>query len=174
MDFLSCLANVHSFLKGDFSGATRPALRNTVTDADLLRVLFLLTLPQLILQILGVSLYRREVDIVFDVDSSVGRTVCERSTRWPLLVGEIYIGLLFVMTIIVAYASRDLPSVFNEKNAIFMTASINGVVLFFVLAMVFIFERSITEPNVTVSVPLCCNLTVVHLLYLTLSFHGSL
>lgn len=161
MDFLSSLANVHSLVKGDFSGARRPSLRNTVTDADLLRVLFLLTLPQLILQIIGVSLYRREVEVVFDVDSSVGRTVCDRSTRWPLLAGEIYIGLLFVMTIIVAYASRDLPSVFNEKNAIFITASMNGVVVFFVLAMIFIFERSITEPNVTVSVLLCCNLTAV-------------
>lgn len=116
-----------------------------------MRVLCLLTLPQFILQIVGVSIYRREVVIVFTDEGEIGRTVCDLSTRWPVLVGEIYIGLLFIMAIIVAYASRELPSVFNEKTAIFMTASMNGVVVFFVLAMIFIFEQSILEPNVTVS-----------------------
>ena len=149
MNFLSALASVHTLFKGEYIGARRHSLRKKVTDADLLRVLFLLLLPQLIIQIVGISLYRRNVEILF-INDEIGRTVCERGSTWPTLVGEIYIGLLFVMAIIVAYASRDLPSVFNEKNAIFMTAAMNGVVLFFVLAMIFIFETSITEPNVTV------------------------
>jgi hypothetical protein len=120
-----------------------------VTDADLLRVLLLLVLPQLIIQIVGISMYRGDVEIIF-INDNIGRTMCEKGSRWPTLVGEIYIGLLFVMAIIVAYASRELPSVFNEKNAIFITAATNCVVLFFVLAMIYIFDTSITEPNVTV------------------------
>lgn len=151
MDFLSCLASLHTLFKGEYVGSRRSSLRRQVSDADLLRVLFLLTLPQLILQILGVSLYQREITIVFNDDGDVGRPVCDLATRWPILAGEIYIGLLFVMAIIAAYTSRELPSIFNEKNAIFMTASMNGVVLFFVLSMIFIFERSILDPNVTVS-----------------------
>lgn len=151
MDFLSGLASIHTLFRGEYTGSRRHSLRKKVSDADLMRVLCLLTLPQFILQIVGVSIYRREVVIVFTDEGEIGRTVCDLSTRWPVLVGEIYIGLLFVMAIIVAYASRELPSVFNEKTAIFMTASMNGVVVFFVLAMIFIFEQSILEPNVTVS-----------------------
>ena len=151
MNFLSRLASVHMLFKRQNVGRRRNSLRQKVSDADLLRVLCLLTLPQIILQVVGVSLYQREIETVFTGDGNVGRVVCDVNSRWPILAGEIYIGLLFVMAVIVAYASRDLPSVFNEKNAIFMTASMNGVVLFFVLAMIYIFENSITDPNVTVS-----------------------
>jgi hypothetical protein len=148
MNFLSALASVHTLLKGKYTGARRQSLRTKVTDADLLRVLLLLVLPQLIIQIVGISMYRGDVEIIF-INDNIGRTMCEKGSRWPTLVGEIYIGLLFVMAIIVAYASRELPSVFNEKNAIFITAATNCVVLFFVLAMIYIFDTSITEPNVT-------------------------
>jgi len=151
MNFLSALASVHTLFREEYTGSRRQSLRTKVSDADLLRVLCLLTLPQFILQIVGVSLYRRKIEIIFPENDDIGRTVCDLSTRWPVLAGEIYIGLLFVMAIIVAYASKDLPSIFNEKNAIFITAATNGVVVFFVLAMIFIFEKSVVDPNVTVS-----------------------
>jgi hypothetical protein len=152
LDFLSTLANVHLPWRRKSIQSKRDPLRTKITDVHLLKVIFFLTLPQITLQILGIALFPlSEVTIQIDEGSEVGRQVCTIRGRWPIYVAAVMEGFLFLMAVYVAYVTRDLPSIFNEKRAIFTAAIICGVVNFGVIALIYISDSNTMSPNLSVS-----------------------
>lgn len=130
--------------------STQAALRTAVTDCDLLRLIVILTLPQLVLQILISTLVDRNAEIVFNASEEVGRKTCGAANWWLPLLGVVYIGILFLCVMMVAWMSRDLPSVFNEKSAIFKAGTVSGIISFLGVSLLLITDSPTTSPNVTV------------------------
>jgi uncharacterized membrane protein len=153
MDCLSALANVHILpWRRKTTESKRNALRTKITNVHLLRVIFLLTLPQIILQVLGISLTSgRELTIVMDEGSDVGILLCDTNENWLVFFGALMEGFLFLVAVFVAYVTQDLPSIFNEKEAIFAAASFSGLLLFVVLVLLFVADTNRLSPNVSVS-----------------------
>jgi uncharacterized membrane protein len=153
MDCLSALANVHILpWRRKTTESKRNALRTKITNVHLLRVIFLLTLPQIILQVLGISLTSgRELTIVMDEGSDVGILLCDTNENWVVFFGALMEGFLFLVAVFVAYVTQDLPSIFNEKEAIFAAASFSGLLLFVVLVLLFVADTNRLSPNVSVS-----------------------
>jgi hypothetical protein len=54
--------------------------------------------------------------------------------------------------VLVAWYSRDLPMAFNEKDQIFQTATVNGLVCVIIIALLLITDLPTTSPNISVSI----------------------
>jgi len=130
--------------------STKAGLRTAVLESDLYRLVFLLTLPQLLLQVLAIAFLPGEVEIEFNEDESMGRTVCKRDLQTARWVGDLYLMLLLVLSVIVAWICRDLPSLFNEKDAIFNAAGITTFITFLTVCLLIIIDEPSTSPNATV------------------------
>ncbi len=132
-------------------GGKRQSLRQKVTAKTTAKLIFLLTLPQIILQVLDATLYDKQVVVQLDESEQIGRVTCSGERQWTALLGVCLIALVYVWGVYIAWVARDLPMLFNEKDCVFHAASINSVVVLIVIALVFITDKPTTSPDVTVS-----------------------
>jgi hypothetical protein len=134
-------------------GRGRTSFRSTTTLSDTVRLIVMLTLPQIILQIAGAILYPALVDIQL-VDGGAGnfgRQYCVREGgRWTYMVGLIWLGLVYCLAVLVAWISRNMPSAFNEKDQIFQAAGCNCIVSLVVISLIFSTDLPRTSPNLSV------------------------
>jgi hypothetical protein len=107
----------------------RASVRQTATAAETASLCVILAMPELVLQILGITLASPELELQYDEKAEIGRYTCQSETRWVQKAGLAWMGVLLVMAVTVAWAGRDLPQAFNEKTAIFNTASVCAVIL---------------------------------------------
>jgi hypothetical protein len=97
-------------------------LRKEFSSWQLAKVVALFTLPQVIIQVLSVTLQPQHRVIDFNENESIGRTTCDsgEETRGSLLYYGIYAFLLLVVALLfMAQATRQLPKLFNETQVIF-------------------------------------------------------
>ena len=142
---------------GDKRASAR-SLRRATTRADTLRLIFMLTLPQIVLQICGAIIYPAVSGIELTDNEKLGRQWCNRGGRgsWTYFTGLALIALVYILAVLVAWFSRNLPSAFNEKDQIFQAASVNSVVSMIVISLMFITNRAETSPHISVSL-LCAH-----------------
>lgn len=82
-------------------------------------VIVMVTLPQLILQIVGVAFFRREINVMLNNDENIGRYRCGTPEQNRFGIGFIlYFFLTVVATMYEAYKSRNLPALFNEAASV--------------------------------------------------------
>ena len=101
-------------------GGKKKKIRRTITDLHLARVIFLFALPQIVMQILMLALHDNKAYIAYPEDFPNGIWTCEYSFYNSALeaIAVALVGLSFVFIVILARASKDLPSLFNETQAI--------------------------------------------------------
>ena len=154
MDTLGLLSLSTCFPQKNNSGgrSSGRSLRRATTRADTLRLIFMLTLPQIVLQVCGAIVYPAEAAIHLSEDGKLGRESCRRGDRgsWTYFTGMGLLLLVYVLGVLVAWFSRNLPSAFNEKDQIFQAASINSVVSMIIISLMFITNRAETSPHITV------------------------
>jgi hypothetical protein len=102
-----------------------PSLRQKVTAKETASLIAMLTFPQFVLQIFGAAYYDRHVEFQFDANSNIGRYMCSYDGEWTTKFGRWMIAVMFVLAVIVAWVSRELPSAFNEKRQIFRATGIS-------------------------------------------------
>lgn len=149
MAFFGMLANFHVIFKGKVPSPKKSTLREKITEWDLSRLIFVLSLPQLMLQMLAPIISPGEIGVVLSDDERVGKVVCVHRSRWIEFSSVIFLGFMFLVSTYVAWLTRDLPSLFNEKDKIFSAASVNAFIAFIVLSLIFITDDDTTSPNVT-------------------------
>lgn len=138
-------------------GGKRQSLRQKITTRTTAKLILLLTLPQILLQLLDAVLYNKTVVEELDQAELIGRMTCAGGREWTVYVGVCLIAFVYIWGVYTAWVARDLPMLFNEKDCVFHAASINSVVVLIVIALVFITDKSTTSPDITVSFNLICN-----------------
>jgi 7 transmembrane sweet-taste receptor of 3 GCPR len=135
------------------SNSLRRSHRQTVSAEETASLIVLLTLPQVLIQVLGSALVPNW-DLVEELESSgnVGRIVCDSIGDWVLATGIAYTAAVFLLAVAVAWISRTLPSAFNEKVQIFHAASISTLLAFVTISLVSISSDPTTHPDIQVSV----------------------
>ena len=144
--------NFSRFVNCITCSSTGNNLRTTVTDQQVMMVIFIFTLPQLVLQICAQVFQPRSVTIRYNEDESVGSVYCatndgtnlRNATNWCLFL---VLGLN-VLLLVVAQASRKLPSLFNEVDSIVAMLAINVIVVVIGYAIVRVADSPTTSPSV--------------------------
>jgi hypothetical protein len=128
----------------------RQNFRQAVSAQETLSLIVVLTLPQLILQVLVAALVNWELEEQLDESGNIGRVVCGDSDDWALNVGMAYAAAIYMLAVIVAWISRTLPSAFNEKVQIFHAATISTLLAFMTISLISITSDPTTHPDVQV------------------------
>lgn len=100
-------------------------IRRSVTNRQLAIVVVYFTLPQVVLQICALILQPVELAVQWNDDDTSGRFVCDTKVSIAssiLTYAMINIVGLILLLLVMAYNSRNLPSLFNETSAIYDTS----------------------------------------------------
>lgn len=131
-------------------------IRATVTSRQLATVVFIFTLPQVIIQVLALILQPRSIQVYFNDDASVGRMQCRHdgggtARNWLSLVdfGYYLIIVMNILVVVVAQSSKRLPSLFNELSMIGAMSSTNMLVLLLGISVLVVTAGPTTSPNVS-------------------------
>lgn len=137
---------------GEGGGGRRntKALRRQVTSAHLAAVIGSFTVPQVIIQVLSLTLQPSSQTIYFNDDESIGRAICSRPNAAHALVyyGCYVFFLLVVLLLFLAYSTRGLPSLLNETRVIFDSTLSSLVLLFLGLGVISVTRGPTTSPGV--------------------------
>uniref|UniRef100_A0A7S3DMP9 G-protein coupled receptors family 3 profile domain-containing protein n=1 Tax=Entomoneis paludosa TaxID=265537 RepID=A0A7S3DMP9_9STRA len=141
-------------------------VRTQVTEWQLTSLVALLVAPQLILQVLAVTLQPLHQSISFNDEESVGRVVCEPRND-DLAIGQriatygyIVFGLLVLGLLLMAFQSRQLPSLFDESSKIFDSTLTTVTILVMGTAILIVTATPETSPSVNYLVSIFVILSV--------------
>lgn len=153
-----------------FGGRTAPkSLRKKVSSLQLSLVVCAFVLPQIILQMLSVTLQPMEKVYEFNAERSNGRAVCQIGVdvaqsfaRYGFLL---FVFMLFVL-LAMAYSTRNLPSLLNETHVIFDSVVTTIILIVLGVSIVFVSDDVSTSPAVpylvwvTVTISLMLNSSI--------------
>lgn len=143
---LKVLANLHVLFKGQNPRNIKYSLRSQVTEFDLTRLIFMLFLPQLIVQLVATIAFPRKIEVVAVDNGLVGRQRCTQDGF--LWFGLSYFLFLFCLAVFVAWVGRDLPSLLNEKDQIFNAGSVSVILIFIIVPSILLAATPTTNPDV--------------------------
>ncbi|KAL3936771.1 MAG: hypothetical protein SGARI_002413 [Bacillariaceae sp.] len=134
LSLIACTPCVQRVEKRTSSPGMRRAtssLRRATTRVETLLLIFFLTLPQIVVQLVGIFAYGKTLEVTFNDDFTAARKYCQppENGSWILLFGSIYLAFMFVVATYVAWCSRNLPSAFNEKDAVFKASFLSGIMV---------------------------------------------
>ncbi|KAL3945375.1 MAG: hypothetical protein SGBAC_000508 [Bacillariaceae sp.] len=106
-----------------WQGQQQKKIRMQITDGQLARVIMLLISPQLLVQILILSVYYDNKSILLDVERDGivdGIYICKYGPFYSTLhiIAVSLIGIEFFLLALLMWGSRDLPSLFNETKKV--------------------------------------------------------
>ena len=139
---------------GASSPGRRKGLRQTASASETTSLICILTLPQLIMQVVVAALSDSTLETELDPTGNIGRVVCGQDEGWVLGAGIGYAAFVYMLAVTAAWVSRSLPSAFNEKDQVFHAATISTVLAFISISLLEIMNDPTTEPDVVVSRPL--------------------
>ena len=118
MNLLSKLSQWGNFISscGRHKGGTSSGIRKQITFADSIRVTMILMIPQIVLQIINVSVPSTRVH---SVERDNGIYVCQSDTgMWLLVVGAVLAVLPFFLSLLLNVKSIGIPDQFREYEEI--------------------------------------------------------
>jgi len=125
----------------------RLSLRRTVTNGELACLIVVLSLPQVFIQLAKVIFCPESLEIMYTEDRSTATEVCGPACKGYHFT-SLFSGLmLYVLAVVMAWLSSDLPSIFNEREAIFSSSWINLFAVAFGLSMLLMTNDPSTSPN---------------------------
>jgi hypothetical protein len=90
------------------------------------------------------------LEIQLSTLGNVGRVVCSDVDKWVFVTGTGYASFVFLLAVLMAWFSRDLPSAFNEKDQIFNAATIACIVTAMSLGLGEVIDEPTTAPDAMV------------------------
>jgi len=126
-------------------------LRKQVTSRQLSIVVVIFTAPQVIIQILSLSLQPMTLIVEYNDDESTGSFICDAGvdTKASLRYwGYFTFAFLVLLLLILAQRARELPSLFNETKVILETSITSMVLLVLGLAIIVTTDDPETSPAV--------------------------
>jgi arginine exporter protein ArgO len=126
------------------------SFRRVVTAAETASLISILTLPQVVLQVVGSVVVAGGLETQLSALGNVGRVVCSDADKWVFMTGTGYASFVFLLAVLMAWFSRDLPSAFNEKDQIFNAATIACIVTCMSLGLAEVIDEPTTAPDAMV------------------------
>lgn len=137
-------------LIGHRSKEQSQGLRSAVSEKDSMVLITMLTLPQVALQIVSAVIHDGGVIMEFTPVGDIGREICSREARWVVLTGTAYATFVYILAFLMAWISRDLPSIFNEKDQIFNTSMIAAIFTAITIGLGEVIDQPTTTPDAEV------------------------
>ena len=136
--------------------------RQKATAAETTRLILWITTPQIVMQSVGIFLFYDEgLETEFDENVTVGLVQCQDKGRWLRACGLVLVAIAYSAAVMLAWTSRDLPSAFNESNAVFQAATINSIVGLLAVSLDQLVKSTRTPPNITTFLWAATSLIVV-------------
>jgi hypothetical protein len=127
------------------------SLRRATTRNDGIRLILVLSTPQIILQIIRTSLYDSGLILEWDEELMTVRQICDDSGyRWARYTGLTLVLLQYILCLFIAWCSRDLPAAFNETYQIFKAALWGGIFSLSIVLLQIFFDLPSTSPSLSV------------------------
>ncbi|GAX15918.1 hypothetical protein FisN_UnNu069 [Fistulifera solaris] len=128
----------------------RKSIRSAVTAAETWCLIGMLIAPQLALQIYAAL--HEDAQLITELNElgTAGRVVCGNVDHWITLVGTGISCCLYLLAVIMAWLSRDLPFCFNEKDPIFHAATISAIITAMSMAVAQVIDDPNTSPSAVV------------------------
>jgi len=128
----------------------RESIRQTATAKECLSLIILLTLPQFVLQVFGSIYFDRDLEPQFDLDTRMGRIVCASYGKWVESVGIGLASLMYVVAVVVAWISRQLPSALNETSQVFRAAGLASILALITIPLAILTDVPSNSPDTVV------------------------
>ncbi len=125
-------------------------IRRSVTSKQLWLVVLFFVFPQIVLQVCSLVFQPHSLELVWNADFSIATARCSNEQVWyTSILSYAYAALIILMLIlmVVAFSSRELPSLFNETSVIYQTAL--NTVLLILLGLIVIGVTTRDETNTT-------------------------
>ena len=129
---------------------TKNSFRRVVTPEETSGLIALLTIPQVVLQILGSTAFGMGLETQLSDLGNSGRIVCADDNSWIFMAGTGYASFVFILAVLMAWFSRELPSAFNEKDQIFNAATIATVITAMSIGLAQVIDQPTTSPDALV------------------------
>jgi hypothetical protein len=126
-------------------------LRKQISPLKLGLVVSLFTLPQVVIQVLSLTLQPQSLMIQFNDDQSQGRVMCDSGVDMKANLrdyGFWVFLLLVVLLLFMAQATSQLPSLFNESKVIYESAVFTIVLLLLGMGIIIVVDDPGTSPAV--------------------------
>jgi len=128
-------------------------IRTKTTRWDTIRLVLVLSLPQIVLQVFSVVAYDSHVQLQLAPNGKYASQVCyrESSTSYDLVfyTGIILLIMMHFLAFYVACVSRNIPSAFNDRDQIFNSSIINGICSAVFLLVTIISNATLLNPSAT-------------------------
>jgi hypothetical protein len=95
----------------DSKGGSSGGFRQTASPWETTRLIFCLSFPQIVLQIVGAVIYGNTVEVELDSTQLFGREICDEQGAWVRRAGAAISVVVFLLAVIMAWVSRELPMV---------------------------------------------------------------
>jgi hypothetical protein len=141
----SCHSSKNSKSKGP-----RKSIRSAVTATETWCLIGMLIAPQVALQIYAALHDNARLVTELNELGTAGRVVCGNVDHWITLVGTGISCGLYLLAVILAWLSRDLPFCFNEKDPIFHAATISAIITAMSMAVAQVIDDPNTSPSAVV------------------------
>jgi hypothetical protein len=128
----------------------RKSIRSAVTAEETWCLIGMLILPQVVLQIYAALHENAQLVTELNELGTMGRVVCGNVDHWIALVGTGISCCLYLLAVIMAWLSRDLPFCFNEKDPIFHAATISAIITAMSMAVAQVIDDPSTSPSAVV------------------------
>jgi hypothetical protein len=126
-------------------------LRRQISNWQLGAVVAVLTLPQVVIQVLSLTLQPDSLTIQYNEDESQGRVMCDSGLdmKASLRSYGFWAFLLLVLCLLfMAHTTSQLPSLFNETKVIYESALFSIVFILLGLAVIVVTNDPATSPAV--------------------------
>jgi hypothetical protein len=142
---------------GRFSAMTccpsrRVSLRKEISNSKVVGIVAMCTLPQIVLQVLGLVLQPAVKSIEYNEDESVGRCVCDDGVKIQKSI-QFYslcvLGILVLVLLIMAHIARQLPSLLNESRVIYDSTLSSVLLMILGIGVIAVTNSPTTSPNVS-------------------------
>lgn len=170
-DFLGHVASLPFLVfrcgkKQKISRRSSVGFRDSVSAGEATSLACMLSLPQCVLQVFSVAYYRGYLVTEIDSLGTSGRIVCDGNSSWVFLVGMVWVGLVYLIAVYLAWLARNLPSAFNEKDQVFQSAGVSALLAFVNLFLASVVANDPTEsPNSLVC--MSASMSVIQIVLLT-------
>ncbi|KAL7572091.1 hypothetical protein ACA910_001733 [Epithemia clementina (nom. ined.)] len=125
----------------------KSTFRRTATEVESTQLVIFLVLPQVLLQTIGNAAYTPSLELVMEDSNRIGRYFCTRNWDWVQMIGLFLAAMMYALATVMAWKGRELPSIFNEKDAIFNTATVAALFLLINIMVVEMIEDPASSPD---------------------------
>lgn len=138
-------------------------IRKEVHNSKVVIIVAICTLPQILLQVLGLILQPMVKSVDYNEDETVGRCVCDDGVDAKKSI-ELYsfcvLGLLVLILLIMAHVARQLPSLLNESRVIYDSTLTSVLLTILGLGVIAVTESPTTSPDVSYMVQIILVLSI--------------